>query len=420
MPGTRKHLCVMGLALAGLSLVISAGVALWPAGIRAQSPNRVGLVIGLGDGSVLTRCVAFDEGQINGLDLLLQAGLDVIYEVAGGAGTTVCSIEGDGCDYPAEDCFCECPGGPNCIYWSYWHLKDGAWQYSPVGAAAYPVGDGDVEGWAWGVELPEVAFTDICAPPPTATATSTPIATFTSTPTDTPEPTRTPGPPTISYFKADRAAINAGESATLSWDLSDAEVAYLRYEGTEEGVVAPGSKAVSPAKTTTYTLVARNAGGETQLQLSVAVTSVTNTPEATSTSPVTSESAATDTPLPSATPTLTDPPSTPVSTKGVTALPTDTPLPSPAVEANNTPLPSPTPSPGTTLWATSTPAPVAVLTLAFDIEPGATPLALVRDTSQRPESGFPVYVLGIVGVVALLGGAVGIVVILLVVQREVR
>jgi hypothetical protein len=45
---------------------------------------------------------------------------------------------------------------------------------------------------------------------------------------------------------------------------------------------------------------------------------------------------------------------------------------------------------------------------------------LVRDTSQGPESGFPVYVLGVVGVVALLGGAVGIIVILLVVRRGTR
>lgn len=419
MADRKKRLYVMGLVLAGLGLAGVAGVVLLPAVSWAQGPNRVALVVGLGDGEVLTRCVAFDEDQISGLDLLLRTDLEVLYEVAGGAGTKVCSIQGEGCDYPNQDCFCECPGGPNCVYWSYWHLKNGAWQYSPVGGGAYSVSDGAVEGWAWGVELPDLTFGDICAAPPTATASHTPTTAPTPTRTNTPQPTHTPKPPTIAYFKADRAAISAGESVTLSWDLADAQVAYLRYAGTEEGVIAPGSRTVTPSTNTVYTLVARNAGGETTLQLSITVS------PASQLSPSPTRPAATETVAPSTTRAPASPPpavtEAPASPEAVAMLATQTPLPQPTPEATQAQAPSPTRPPQVEASPTATPVPVAAaVTPAQRIEQQATRPALLRDTSQRPSSGFPVYVLGVVGVVALLGGAVGIVVILLMVRRGAR
>jgi hypothetical protein len=65
----------------------------------------------------------------------------------------------------------------------------------------------------------------------------------------------------------------------LSWDLTGAREAFLRYEDISEGVVAPGSKTVSPTKTTVYTLLARGAAGDTTAQITVKVnSSVTATP----------------------------------------------------------------------------------------------------------------------------------------------
>ena len=88
-------------------------------------------------------------------------------------------------------------------------------------------------------------------------------------PTDTPEPEPTP---VIAYFSADQTTINAGEAVTLSWDLSGAEAVYLRYEGQSEGVVAPGSKTMTPVQTTVYRLAARNkVGYETVAELTVMV-----------------------------------------------------------------------------------------------------------------------------------------------------
>jgi hypothetical protein len=58
---------------------------------------------------------------------------------------------------------------------------------------------------------------------------------------------------------------------TLQWDLSDAQVAYLVYDGSSEGVTAPGSKIVTPATTTIYTLVAINLAGEVSANIEIVV-----------------------------------------------------------------------------------------------------------------------------------------------------
>ena len=159
----------------------------WP-GAEAQGPNRVGLVVQFGDGSYTTRCVEFSEPQISGYDVLLRSGLDIKAAVSGAPGVLICGIEGEGC--PASDCMCDFP--PN--YWSYWHLVDGEWLYSQLGASGYMVSPGDVEGWNWGEGHPPIAIPleQICVPP----ATDTPPPTQTPTATSTPTATWTPLPPT--------------------------------------------------------------------------------------------------------------------------------------------------------------------------------------------------------------------------------
>jgi hypothetical protein len=84
--------------------------------------------------------------------------------------------------------------------------------------------------------------------------------------------------PTIFSFTADRYSIAAGEQVKLSWDLANAEAAYLRYGNVEEGVVAPGSKTVAPTSDTVYKLVARNSAGETVAELTIKVGGATATP----------------------------------------------------------------------------------------------------------------------------------------------
>lgn len=128
-------------------------LGVWAPKRLAQPSNQVGLVVSFDDGSYTTRCVTFTEQSISGYEVLMRSGLDVVT-----ADGLVCDIEGEsGCG--EEDCLCD----PS-RYWGYWHLENEDWAYSTVGANAYIVRDGDVEGWRWGAGEPPpiVLFDDIC------------------------------------------------------------------------------------------------------------------------------------------------------------------------------------------------------------------------------------------------------------------
>lgn len=333
----------------------------------ADGPSRVGLVVRFGDGSVFTKCVEFDEDQISGLEVLLRSGLNVIYQQSG-LGAAVCKIEDDGCDYPSEPCFCRCPGGPNCVYWSYWHLKGGEWQYSPAGASGYFVRDGDVEGWAWGPgtagsgpEPPVIAFDTICAPPPTATPTQTPTPTAPPThtptpsptptatpsptvePTETPLPTDTPLPPTpVVAFTVHPETIAVGECAELRWDVEHARAVYL--DG--RGVVGHQAERVCPEQPQTYELLVTSEAGEFRYQVTLNVVEPSPTarpspqPEGSPKSPV-----PTNTPMPTAVerPTDTPQPLTPSPTPTATILATATAVPTATPPPTAIPHPIPLP-----------------------------------------------------------------------------
>jgi len=335
---------------------------LFPAWAGADGPSRVGLVVRFGDGSVFTKCVEFEEDQISGLEVLLRSGLRVIYQQSG-LGAAVCKIEDDGCDYPSEPCFCKCPGGPNCVYWSYWHLKEGKWQYSPVGAGGYFVRDGDVEGWAWGpgtagsgLEPPVIDFNSICAPPPTPTSTPTPSPTPTAAPsptvepTETPPPTDTPLPPTpVVSFTVHPETIAPGQCAELRWDVEHARAVYL--DG--QGVVGHQVKRVCPGQTQTYELLVIGAAGEARYRVTLNVVRPSPTPTPAHTPAIVPTFTATVTPsatsfLPTSSPTPTAPIiATATAAPTATPPPTATPLPTgvPTLPPTLTPLPTATPSP---------------------------------------------------------------------------
>ena len=172
------------LALATCSVVaVALASVLLPFTLEpaaAQSERRAAVIAQFGDGSYVTRCVSFSEESITGLELLVRSGLEV--SLWGGA---VCRIEQEGCDYPAQTCFCQCKGS-SCQYWSYWHLRDGEvspstgrgnWTYAQIGSGDYRVGDGDVEAWLWGdAQTPPVAvsFAEICGPSAASTTEDTP------------------------------------------------------------------------------------------------------------------------------------------------------------------------------------------------------------------------------------------------------
>ncbi|MDW8130230.1 MAG: OmpA family protein [Bryobacterales bacterium] len=73
----------------------------------------------------------------------------------------------------------------------------------------------------------------------------------------------------ILSFYASPATITEGESSTLYWQTENAESVTISGIG---AVATSGSTAVSPSRTTTYTLTARNPHGEASAQLTVQVT----------------------------------------------------------------------------------------------------------------------------------------------------
>lgn len=86
-----------------------------------------------------------------------------------------------------------------------------------------------------------------------------------------------PSPPVAISFTADRTDVQAGQCATLRWDVDDVSAVYLG----DEGVVGHGSRQVCPAATTTYTLrVVRRDGGTEQRQITITVTAAPPPPAA--------------------------------------------------------------------------------------------------------------------------------------------
>lgn len=164
-----------------LSLLILVLISATIVSVEADGPNQAGLVIIHGDGAVVTHCIEFAENEITGLELLEQSSLDLNMELGGLMGSTICGLDGEGCAYPIENCFCQCQGSP-CVFWQYWQRQDDGWSFSQLGAANYTVSHGDVQGWVWaegspsgnGIAPPIIPFEQICPLPATSTPAPSP------------------------------------------------------------------------------------------------------------------------------------------------------------------------------------------------------------------------------------------------------
>jgi hypothetical protein len=193
----RTEEAVMRRLAVLLSAVILATVAplapLAPVvpGCAAAGSDHAALVVEHGDGSVVTRCVAFNADTISGEELLNRSGVAWSSQAFGGFGDAVCALDGEPVHY--VDCL-----GKD----SYWALfvsrRGGPWQLSSGGISSITLGDGDAEGFRYvpdaGIAAPRVLPSGVC--PTAATsyvspAASTPTATIaSSTPPSTPN--RTP------------------------------------------------------------------------------------------------------------------------------------------------------------------------------------------------------------------------------------
>ena len=182
----------------------------------ATEVHRAALVITFGDAPATQKiCVEFTESTITGLELLKRSGLQVLTGSSGNVG--VCAIDGTGST--SGDCLKPCQSGP-CPYWAYFQRTNGAWQFSPVGAASRAIHDGDTDGWSWGAGngAPPDSPGAIC-PLPTSTATATPVP-----PTATPVlATAIPGEPSNTPASTAIAAATPRPATTAAAPTSPAE-----------------------------------------------------------------------------------------------------------------------------------------------------------------------------------------------------
>lgn len=79
------------------------------------------------------------------------------------------------------------------------------------------------------------------------------------------------GAPVIGRFSADPFNIEAGQSSTLTWNVSGADSVTISTLGTVQG---NGSRSVSPTATTTYILTATNGQGTSTAQATVTVATI--------------------------------------------------------------------------------------------------------------------------------------------------
>jgi peptidoglycan-associated lipoprotein len=105
------------------------------------------------------------------------------------------------------------------------------------------------------VMLAAAVFTFGCKKPPKA-------------PPQPPAPAPAPARPTVT-LQASPASINKGESATLSWNSTDATQLTVAPE--VGAVTAQGSTKVSPSDSTTYTITASGPGGSASATATVTV-----------------------------------------------------------------------------------------------------------------------------------------------------
>jgi len=151
----------------------------------------------------------------------------------------------------------------------YYHLSNGQWVYSSLGAGAYNVRDGDVEGWVWGVSTqqggaqpPAISFDQICTP----AATDTPVP---PTPTSVP-PTTTPTllPSAQAWFRLDANPVPLGVCTTVRWDASYVDYVFLG----DESVDISGSREICPDGPVDLTLLVGNEYSKQTYTLTLGVT----------------------------------------------------------------------------------------------------------------------------------------------------
>ena len=248
----RLSFLLPAAALAALASL--APVAPLASGCAAVGPDHAALVVEHGDGSVVTRCVAFAAGPISGEELLNESGVAWSGQTFAGFGEAVCALDGEPAQYAA------CPGKDS--YWAVFVARGGgAWQLSSVGISSLTLGDGDAEGFRYvpasGVPAVPAAAAGVCpaaasaAPGQSAAASAAPAS---ATPASTPPPAAgathtaavTAGPTRTAAAGATPAA-QAATPAPTEPPAPASDAGIVAAAATQAGTSAPTQPPASPA-----------------------------------------------------------------------------------------------------------------------------------------------------------------------------
>ena len=154
---------VIVLLVAALLAGLLTGSA---APLPVRAAGAVGIVVRHGDGRLRYAYVPFAEETITGAEALRRANFALNVQASGTLGVAICKIEGEGCDAPREDCFCRSYSNP-AFYWHYYtRAADGTWRSAALGAGNRTLRNGDVDGWSWTANtpnLPPVTLAEIAA-----------------------------------------------------------------------------------------------------------------------------------------------------------------------------------------------------------------------------------------------------------------
>lgn len=145
MDTQRRLVAVLAALPVALSLAALASLAPGSPlsqGCAGAGSRHAALVVEHGDGSIVTRCVAFDSAAITGEQLLDASGVAWSGQTFGGYGAAVCALDGE----PAH--YATCPGKD--YYWALFVSRGGGpWQLSGVGISSLSLADGDAEGFRY-------------------------------------------------------------------------------------------------------------------------------------------------------------------------------------------------------------------------------------------------------------------------------
>jgi hypothetical protein len=180
----------------------------------ATGSHHVALVVEHGDGSTVTRCIAFSGSSLTGEQVLIASGVKYVTMNFGGLSSAICWIDGEPAEIPSG---CWTSNSP------FWEIfvarKGGSWASSNLGVSALVFGDGDAEGFRFEAQTgmsPPSSLGNCPSPTPTpgVTPRPTPRPTATQAPTQTATPRPVTPPPPGSTAPSQPAASSAGPAAS--------------------------------------------------------------------------------------------------------------------------------------------------------------------------------------------------------------